>query len=59
MTAERRRYQQQVASLLDQIGQGVERLEQLRARGLRGPALADDEAKVDRFRHELEAVVGA
>ncbi len=57
MTAERRRYQQEVANLLDRIRQGVERLERLRARGVRGPALADDEAELDRVRGELAAVV--
>ena len=53
VTAERRRYQQEVANLLDRIRQGVERLEGLRARGLRGPALADDQAELDRVRGEL------
>jgi hypothetical protein len=55
--SERRRYQHQVATLLETVTQGVEKLERLRARGLRGRALAEHEAELSAARRELAAVV--
>ena len=55
--SERRRYQQQVAILLQTVTQGVEKLDRLRARGLRGRALAEHEAELSVARRELAALV--
>jgi hypothetical protein len=55
--SERRRYQRQVAILLETVTQGVEKLERLRARGLRGRALAEHEAELSAARGELAAFV--
>ena len=57
LVSERRRYQQQVAVLLETVTQGVEKLERLRARGLRGRALAEHEAELSAARRELAALV--
>ena len=57
LASERRRYQQQVAVLLETVTHGVENLERLRARGLRGRALAEHEAELSAARRELAALV--
>jgi len=57
MTSERRRYQDQVAALLETIGQGVQKLERLRAHGVRGRGLLDDEAELAVARQTLAALV--
>ena len=59
MTTERRHYQHQVTTLLETIRQGVEKLERLRARGLRGRALAEHEAELAAVRSELATLVSA
>ena len=55
--SDRHRYQRQVATLLEAVTQGVEKLERLRARGLRGRALADHEAELSTARRELAALI--
>ena len=57
LASERRRYQHQVAILLERVTQGVDKLERLRARGLRGRALAEHEAELSAARRELAALV--
>jgi hypothetical protein len=57
MTSERRRYQHDVEALLETIRHGVEELDGLRARGLRGRALAGHEAELAAVRSELAALV--
>lgn len=53
----RRDYQHEVANLLQAISQGVARLERLRALGLRGRALAEQESELSATRHELAELV--
>jgi len=57
MAGERRHYQRQVAVLLEAISQGVERLERLRARGLRGRALTEPETELSVARRELAELI--
>ena len=57
LASERRRYQQRVGVLLETVTHGVENLERLRARGLRGRALAEHEADLLAARRELAALV--
>ncbi len=59
MTDDRRHYQGQVETLLETIRHGVEELERLRARGLRGRALADPQAEVSAARRALAELVSA
>ena len=59
MTSERRHYQRQVETLLETIRHGVEELERLRARGLRGRALAAPQAELSAARRALAELVSA
>jgi hypothetical protein len=56
---ERRRYQLQVESLLEQIGRLTGRLELLSVGGARGPALDRERRELERMRGLLARVVGA
>jgi hypothetical protein len=55
----RRGYQEQVERLLEQIRDGVHELRVLKATGVRGGALADRKAELDRARKRLARLVGA
>jgi hypothetical protein len=55
----RRRYQQEVERLLDQIRDGVQELRLLKTLGARGPALAERKSELDRARKTLARLVGA
>jgi len=57
MTAARK--QHHVEHLLEQIRDGVGELERLRARGLRGSALAEREHELELVRGELARVVAS
>jgi hypothetical protein len=52
------RYQRSVEALLDQIRSRVEELQRLKARGVRGSALAERKQELARTREQLAAVVG-
>jgi len=55
--ARRRRYQEQVESLLEQIRERVRELQVLKTRGLRGPALAERKQELERARQQLATLV--
>jgi hypothetical protein len=57
MTSDRRRYQQEVANLLETISHGVQEFERLRARGLRGRTLAEHEAELATARRQLAMLI--
>jgi len=59
MTSERRHYQHQVTNLLQAISQNVEKIERLRARGLRGRAITEQEIELSVARRELAELVRA
>jgi hypothetical protein len=55
----RRRHQEQVERLLEQIRVGVQELRVLKTLGARGPALADRKSELDQARRRLARLVGA
>ncbi|HEX3807401.1 MAG TPA: hypothetical protein VHV52_11545 [Gaiellaceae bacterium] len=57
MTDDRRRYQHEVARLLETIRQRVEKLERLRAVGVRERGLSEQEAELAGARRELATLV--
>ena len=54
----RRRYQEQVETLLEQIRGQVQELRRLQVVGVRGPALADRKRELTRTRTTLAMLVG-
>ena len=56
---DRRAYQQQVETLLEQIHRQVRELRRLSAAGVRGPGLAERKRELARARERLAHVTGA
>lgn len=56
---DRRGYQREVASLLEQIQRWARELQRLKAAGVRGPGLAGPKRELVRVRERLASLTGA